>query len=101
MNRRIIGPATVNMLEVKEFTEPAKTGVTSPHLCRLSDDEFYYVMGRRLLGQGLANEWICAHLGRRLGLRIPDCELAMLPQFPRDAEKYDLPTHLGFGPVFA
>lgn len=89
------------MLEVCEFTAPAGSGATEPYICRLSDDEFYYVKGRDIRCQGLVNEYICAHLGKSLGLPIPDFEIARLPNFPANAAQYGLPVRLGFGPVFA
>jgi hypothetical protein len=89
------------MLEVCEFTGAAGSGVTEPHVCRLSDEEFYYVKGRNIRCQGLVNEYVCGHLGKILRLPIPDFEIAILPPFPTNAGSYGLPVHLGFGPVFA
>ncbi|ULB09168.1 hypothetical protein ORIO_04410 [Cereibacter azotoformans] len=89
------------MLIIVEPTTTAGDGVTRPRLCRLSDDEFYYVKGRNLTPQGLVNEFICARLGQALGLPVPDFELAQLPTIPDIGSLGDLRVDLGFGVLFA
>lgn len=89
------------MLIIVEPTTTAGDGVTRPRLCRLSDDEFYYVKGRNLTPQGLINELICARLGQALGLPIPEFELAKMPQIPDIGDLRKLYAELGFGLLFA
>ncbi len=89
------------MLIIVEPTAIAGDGVTRPRLCRLSDDEFYYVKGRNLTPQGLINELICARLGQALGLPIPEFELAKLPEIPDIGGLRSLFNDLGFGLLFA
>lgn len=89
------------MLLIVEPTTTAGAGITRPRLCRLSDDEFYYVKGRNLTAKGLVNEIICAHLGHGLRLPIPDFELAELPSVPSFGEFAEIKNDLGFGTLFA
>ncbi|WP_051927694.1 HipA family kinase [Ruegeria halocynthiae] len=89
------------MLEVIEIANAAGSGMTMPFLCRLSDEEFYYVKGRSLTCDGLVNEYIGAHLGRLLSLPIPEFEIAQLPDLSIFPEDENSPRSLGFGQVFA
>jgi hypothetical protein len=89
------------MLTIVEPTTTAGDGITRPRLCRLSDDEFYYVKGRRLTPQGLVNELVCGHLGLALGLPIPEFSLTSIPKFPDGTAFADLRDDMGFGSLFA
>ena len=89
------------MLLILEPTTIAGDGVTRPRLCRLSDDNFYYVKGRNLTPKGLVSEFFCAHLGKKFGLPIPDFEMACLPPVPQIYWLDGLNEELGFGELFA
>ncbi|WP_369127717.1 HipA family kinase [Rhodovulum sulfidophilum] len=89
------------MLSIVEPTTTAGDGITRPRLCRLSDDEFYYVKGRRVTPQGLVNELVCGHLGQALGLPIPEFSLTEVPQLPTASAFAELRSDLGFGVLFA
>nr|WP_323777088.1 HipA family kinase [Amylibacter sp.] len=89
------------MLEVLEITDPVQAGTTTPYLCRLSDESFYYVKGRSLTCNGLVSEYVCAHLGREFGLPIPQFEIVQLPDLSMYPKGGESPRTLGFGPVFA
>jgi len=67
------------LLEVEELQEKASQGRTEPYLCRLSDQQLYYVKGPQASIKGLINEAICAYLGQAFGLNIPPYQLAYLP----------------------
>lgn len=89
------------MLLILEPTETAGEGITQPRLCRLSDEEFYYVKGRSLTPAGLVNEYISAHLGKIIGLPIPEFELAELPEVLQLGPWAQVTRDMGFGPLFA
>ena len=89
------------MLLILEPTTTAGAGMTRPRLCRLSDENFYYVKGRTLTPKGLVSEYICAQLGREFGLPIPDFELKTLPAVPPISGLIELSDELGFGELFA
>ncbi|MCC5827568.1 HipA family kinase [Alkalimonas sp.] len=74
------------MLEVIEIQTKAIQGRTEPYLCRLSDNQLYYIKGPQAGTRGLINEAICAWLGQKLKLTIPDYCCAYLPP---DILKYD------------
>lgn len=44
------------MLEVEELQEKATQGRTEPYLCRLSDNQLYYIKGPQATTKGLINE---------------------------------------------
>lgn len=54
--------------------------MTRPFLVRAQDDALYVAKGRAATSRGLMAEWICAHLGRQIGLPIPHFTLLELPQ---------------------
>jgi hypothetical protein len=47
------------LLEVEELQEKATQGRTQPWLCRLSDDQLYYIKGPQATTKGLINEAVC------------------------------------------
>lgn len=85
---------------VEEIIEPAKSGMTQPYLCRLSDDQTYYVKGRGATTKGLIAEVVCAELGRAFGLPIPDYSVAYLESDLINDDP-DLRLYLGSGWAFA
>ena len=64
--------------EVIELIRRADQGKTNPWLAKLSDNKHYYVKGQEALCRGLIIEFICAELGRLLGLPIPSSMIAYL-----------------------
>lgn len=65
-------------LKVKELSHKAIQGQTAPWHCKLSDDKSYYIKGKDALHSGLIIEFLCAELGRNLGLPIPNSTIAYL-----------------------
>jgi hypothetical protein len=88
----------LHQLEVIEVIKKADSGITEPYLCRLSDDQEYYVKGRSATNRGLVAELVCATLGRAFGLPIPDHKLARAdPALLDDGSR----SSLGTGILFA
>ena len=75
-------------------------GVTQPALCRASDGESYVVKGREATNPGLMKEYVCAALGRKFGLPIPDFYIV---EFSDELLMYDddLQRRFGGAPCFA
>ena len=67
---------TVNIVEI---ISRSTQGITRPFLCRGDDNWLYYVKGHGAGRQALISEWIAGHLGKRLGLPIPDFKQAVIP----------------------
>jgi hypothetical protein len=88
------------MIEIVEIVEDTIQGLTKPALCHGSDGNRYIVKGREALSSGLKNEYVCAYLGKRLGLPVPDYTLAT---FPSELLEFDdeLVRRFGNGPCFA
>lgn len=63
-------------IQIIEITRQASQGRSEPYLCVGEDGLNYYVKGRQSGLPTRINEWICAHLGRAIGLPIPDFRLA-------------------------
>lgn len=66
-------------LQVIEIVRRLDQGVTRPFLVRAEDDALYVAKGREAAPRGLMAEWICAHLGRGLGLSVPEFALLDVP----------------------
>jgi hypothetical protein len=67
------------VLEVEELQEKATQGRTEPYLCRLSDNQLYYIKGPQATTKGLINEAVCAYLGTAFDLNVPPYQTAYLP----------------------
>lgn len=63
-------------LSVQEIVEKIASGITEPYLCRLNDERLYALKGRQALARGLIAEIVCAQLGTRIGLPIPEFAVA-------------------------
>lgn len=63
-------------LQVDEVVGKIESGMTEPYRCRLEDDRLYALKGRQALSRGLIAEAVCAKLGHRLNLPIPDSAIA-------------------------
>ena len=59
------------MLQVTQIIKQAEQGITTPFLCRASDDKLYWVKGRTVGKAGLCFEWISGNIGVEFGLPIP------------------------------
>jgi len=88
------------MLQVIEIIETMIQGFTKPVLCRANDGERYIVKGREATNAGLIKEYVCASLGQKFGLPIPDF---CLVEFPDELLMYDGDLQRRFGgvPCFA
>lgn len=64
---------------MEELQEKAANGRTEPWLCRLSDQQLYYVKGAQAGTKGLLNEAICAFLAKACGFNVPAYQFAWLP----------------------
>lgn len=58
--------------EVAEILRVAEEGVLRPLMCKCSDGRIYFFKPLGTGGWPLCLEWVCARLGRALGLRIPN-----------------------------
>jgi hypothetical protein len=65
-------------MSVVELVSRSVQGKTSPWLAKLDDDKYYYIKGKEALCRGLVIEYICAELGRLLGLPVPPSKIAYL-----------------------
>lgn len=90
----------LNRLCLQEIIKKAESGITVPYLCRLSDDETYFVKGRSLTAKGLIAEVVCANLGTAFGLPIPPMALCAIDE---EMLAYDpaARSSLGVGCAFA
>lgn len=88
------------LLEVTEIIKKIEQGRTSPYLCKADDGDEYVLKGAGALGKGRIAEYICATLGKKFGLPIPDFDIIDVPEYLLEYEM-DKYTDLGVGPAFA
>src|ERR1019366_6552981 len=88
------------MINIVEIITRSEQGVTKPFLCRGDNGLQYFVKGHGAGRRALINEWIAGNLGRRLGLPIPDFQLANFPadliRFSARDDAHDLGVGIGF-----
>ncbi|HEX3856329.1 MAG TPA: HipA family kinase [Verrucomicrobiae bacterium] len=88
------------MINIVEIIARSEQGVTKPFLCRGDNGLQYFVKGHGAGRRALINEWIAGNLGRRLGLPIPDFQLASIPaeliNFSARDDAHDLGVGVGF-----
>lgn len=60
-----------DVIEVMEIQGKSEQGYQEPFQCLGSDGHLYYAKGRQTDRASLCQEWVCAHLGRQMGLPIP------------------------------
>src|SRR5437867_2161059 len=89
---------TVNIVEI--ITRSTQ-GVTLPFLCRGDDGWLYYVKGNGAGRRALICEWMAGHLGRRLGLPIPEFKQAVIARELITLSARDDISDLGAGTGFA
>ncbi|SDG67799.1 MULTISPECIES: HipA family kinase [Rhodanobacteraceae] len=91
--------ASLHPLGIVEIIERSVQGRTRPFLCRAEDGDLYYVKGSYAGTRSHLCEWMAGHLGRALGLPIPEFRCAIAPAallnlHPEGAD-------IGTRPVFA
>ncbi len=74
-----------------------KQGQTGPYLCVGDDNNQYIVKGPNTTYQGLIHEWVCGKLGKRIGLPIPDFEIAYVDGSLLEFGHYELREGEWFG----
>ena len=90
----------MTVLRVSEIIRRMEQGRTEPFLVRTEDDALYIAKGRSTTPAGLAGEWVCAHIGRALGLPVPPFRLLEVARELADAfgpEGADLGAGMVFG----
>ncbi|WP_435014664.1 HipA family kinase [Xanthomonas arboricola] len=86
-------------IEIEEILGRSNQGVTRPFLCRGDNELLYYVKGTDAGGHSLICEWMAGTLARGFGLKVPDFEIAYVPQ--ELIALHPDGRDLGSGPVFA
>ncbi|MBQ7178864.1 MAG: hypothetical protein IJS08_15720, partial [Victivallales bacterium] len=54
------------------FRVPIECGVLEPYKCRCNDGRYYYVKGQYAGAQECIRELVCAEIGHRFGLPVPE-----------------------------
>lgn len=86
-------------LEVTEIIRKLDQGKTQPYLCSAADHSLYVVKGRSALSNGCINEVICATLGQKFGLPVPNHQLLVMPEGFLEGDG-QLLMDLGYGTLF-
>lgn len=86
-------------LTIVEVLQRSEQGRTRPFLCRCEDDRLYYVKGRDAGARSLLCEWLAGHLGRALGLPLPEFNIVQATQSLIDLHPEG--RDLGSAPAFA
>jgi hypothetical protein len=88
------------MIKIVEIITRSEQGITKPFLCRGDNGLQYFVKGHGAGKQALINEWIAGNIGKRLGLPIPDFEMAEISgdliRFSARDDAKDLGEGIGF-----
>ena len=88
-------------VKIVEIVARSAQGITRPFLCRGDDGWLYFVKGKGAGNRALISEWMAGHLGKRLGLPIPDFKQATIPpELIRLSARDDI-AELGSGTGFA
>jgi len=90
-------------IQAVEIVRQSEQGVSvQPFLVRADDDRLYFVKGlNRAGGASLVSEALCAELGRRLGLPIPDWCIMEISEKLIGFSAIPNVQDLGGGPAFA
>lgn len=88
-------------IKIREIISRSDQGITRPFLCRGDDGHLYYVKGACAGRKALISEWLAGHIGKRLGLPIPDFTLAVIPRSLVEGSARDDILELGSGIGFA
>ena len=67
-------------INIREIISRSNQGITRPFVCRGDDGHLYYVKGACAGRKALISEWLAGHIGKRLGLPIPEFDLAEIPE---------------------
>ncbi|WP_342609692.1 HipA family kinase [Vibrio tritonius] len=78
------------MIYIEQIIRRMKQGQTGPYLCKADDGDQYIVKGPNTTYAGLIHEWVCAHLGKLLGLPIPDFKIAYIDNSILEFSSYEL-----------
>ncbi|MGL5335468.1 MAG: HipA family kinase [Enterovibrio sp.] len=78
------------MIEIINIGSKIAQGITGPYLCTGNDGNKYVVKGPNTTYRGLITEWVCAQLGKEIGLPIPDFTTAYIESLLLQYDKYDL-----------
>lgn len=89
------------MMIITEIVDRSAQGMTRPFLCRGDDGQLHYAKGRYAGQRSLCCEWVVGHLARKLGLPVPDFDIAEVPRVLIENSDRDDVRDLGAGPVFA
>jgi hypothetical protein len=88
-------------VKIVEIVTRSAQGITRPFICRGDDGWLYFVKGKGAGNRALISEWTAGHLGKRLGLPIPDFKQATIPpELIRLSARDDI-AELGSGTGFA
>jgi hypothetical protein len=91
-------------VNISEIINRSEQGITRPFFCRGDDDWLYYVKGNGAGRKACINEWLAGHLGKYLGLPIPDFKLAKIPKelitYSAREDIADLGVGFGFASQF-
>lgn len=65
-----------DIIQIDEVNGRADGGISAqPFRCRGADGRHYFVKLGNARPEGLIGEWVCAHLGRAMGLPVADFSL--------------------------
>lgn len=93
----MLGGCTLGYNRVKKIEYPINNGCTEPFRAILEDDSyaviklFNNVMGNLVL----LNEFVCYHLAKKVGLRIPSGKPCVIDENTIDEEKFLKPENMG------
>jgi hypothetical protein len=87
-------------IKIREIITRSDQGITRPFLCRGDDGQLYYVKGAGAGRKALISEWLAGHIGKRLGLPIPDFCQARIPENLIEGSARDDISELGHGVGF-
>ena len=94
-----------DIIQIAEVNGRADGGISArPFRCRGADGRYYYVKLGNARPEGLIGEWVCAHLGRAMGLPVADFSLVTVDlQFKQclPPEFSELGHGIGYGSVAA
>lgn len=68
------------IIQIEEILHKDTQGRCGAYFCRGVDGREYVVKGRNTSRRSQWNEWLCGHLGRELGLPIPEFCLVDIPE---------------------
>lgn len=88
------------MVSILEVIKRSEQGATRPFICNCTDNCRYFVKGYGAGYQTNKAEWMAGHIGRSLGLPIPDISLVDVPRSFVVASMFEGIEDLGAGTWF-